>query len=107
MEFYHALSRVLKLANELDKYENIQEGSHYEKEKTRNNFIEKLIYFLNIQVKNKESNNFRIYFIEYLSQLITSSLPLFEILIFFLSDNFSALTEIIIFQVFHHIPANV
>ena len=74
MEFYHALSRVLKLANELDKYENIQEVSHYEKEKTRNNFIEKLIYFLNIQVKNKESNNFRIYFIEYLSQLITSSL---------------------------------
>ena len=43
MEFYHALSRVLKLANELDKYENIQEVSHYEKEKTRNKFIEHLI----------------------------------------------------------------
>ena len=73
MEFYSILTKLLEKANELKALENQKKVDFSEKKNIMKKFIKLLISFLNYNTQSEESNNFRIYFIEYLDKLIDSS----------------------------------
>ena len=74
MEFYNELTKLLRVADNIEKFENLKKINYSEKEKEMKNFIILLKSVLNYKIESKENKNFRIYFIEYLKNIITSSL---------------------------------
>ena len=70
MEFYLQLTKLLKKSNEIIELETKNNGNYDEMEENMKKFIEILKSFLKCQIQSEESNNFRIYFIEFLSEFI-------------------------------------
>ena len=76
MDFYKTLSKLLKIADELEESKNISNASIPEIQRKIQPFLENLKYILKYQIKNEERNNFRRYFITYLNRIIMTFLNL-------------------------------
>ena len=75
MELYNKLAKLLNIADNIEKFENQKKINHSEKEKEMKQFIELLISVLKIELKTKENKDFRLYFMEYLRNIISSCFP--------------------------------
>ena len=74
MEIYPMLTKLLMITHEIEELENQKRINYPEKEKQMKKFVDILKSLLTCKVKSEESRNFRLYFIEYLADLISSSM---------------------------------
>ena len=74
MEFYKILTKLLTRANELKSLNNLKKINQIEKQKYMEKFIETLKSFIKTKIETSEGRNFKIYFLEYLKDIINDSL---------------------------------
>ena len=77
MDFYSLLSKLLIKANDLQNLDE-QKGTlnHFDKKEYATQFLEKVKSFIECKIECLEENMFRLYYLEYLKDLISDSLSL-------------------------------
>ena len=74
MDFYPQLTKLLTITHDIEEFENQKKVDFSEKKKKMKKFFEYLKSMLNCKIQSEESRNFRLYFIEYLSDIISSNM---------------------------------
>ena len=74
MDLYPQLTKLLTISQEIKEFENQKKVNYLEKEETMRKFVTNLKSMLNCKIQTEESRNFQLYFLEYLSDVISSSI---------------------------------
>ena len=74
MDLYPQLTKLLTISQEIKEFENQKKVNYPEKEETMRKFVTNLKSMLNCKIQTEESRNFQLYFLEYLSDVISSSI---------------------------------